>query len=57
MGRPWLGQLLTYVSTVYGIGEKINLAKDEKKKPQIMAVEELRIQAVTLDTPLFSLLE
>lgn len=37
MGRPWLGQLLTYVSTVYGIGEKIKQAKDERKKPQILA--------------------
>ncbi|QDY82830.1 hypothetical protein FQU75_05175 [Paenibacillus polymyxa] len=28
---------LTYVSTVYGIGKKIKLAKDGKKKPRIMA--------------------
>ncbi|MDQ0493523.1 hypothetical protein [Paenibacillus brasilensis] len=32
----WLAAL-TYVSTVYGIGKKIKLAKDGKKKPQIMA--------------------
>jgi Transposase DDE domain len=37
VGRPWLGQLLTYVSTVYGIGKKIKMAKDERKKPQILA--------------------
>lgn len=37
MSRPWLSQLLTYVSTVYGIGEKIKGAKDERKKPQILA--------------------
>lgn len=36
MSRPWLGHLLTYVSTVYGIGKKIKQAKDGKKKPQVL---------------------
>ncbi|QQK78844.1 transposase [Salicibibacter cibi] len=36
MGRPTLQQLLTYVSKVYGIGEKIKRAKDGRKDPQIM---------------------
>lgn len=37
MSKPWLGQLLTYVSTVYGIGDKIKRAKDGKQRPQILA--------------------
>lgn len=37
MGRPWLVQLLTYVSTVYNVGPKIKQAKDGRKQPQIMA--------------------
>ncbi|XID92687.1 transposase [Paenibacillaceae bacterium WGS1546] len=36
MSRPWLGHLLTYVSTVYGIGKKIKQARDGKKKPQVL---------------------
>ncbi|WP_227004019.1 transposase [Salicibibacter halophilus] len=37
MGRPTLQKLLTYVSKVYGIGEKIKRAKDGRKDPDILA--------------------
>ena len=37
MSNPTLKKLLTYVSKVYGIGEKIKGVKDERKQPQIHA--------------------